>query len=68
MYTVTNQKKFDSKVVDVDIDIETFVNSEMDSFKGTVSIDTITEGTKNITGEHGVSDYQDEFGFVIDNK
>jgi len=68
MYTVTNQEKFDSKVVDVDIDIETFVDAEMKSFRGTVSIETVDQGTKDITGEHGIRDYEDEFGFVIDNE
>ena len=68
MYTVTNQKKFDSNVVDVNVDIETFINVEMKSFKGTVLIETVDNGTKNIAGEHGVRDYEDEFGFVIDSE
>lgn len=68
MYTVTNKEKFNSKVVDVDIDIETFLDAEMKSFKGTVSIETVDNRTKHITGEHGIRDYDDEFGFVIDNE
>lgn len=68
MYRVTNEQKFHSKVVVVDIDIQTFVDAEMKSFIGTVSIETVNEGNKTITGEHGIKDYEDEYGFVVDNE
>jgi hypothetical protein len=67
MYKITNQKIFNAKVVDLDIEIHTFTNYEMTSFKGTVSIET-NEGRLDINGEHGLNDYKDLYGFTINNQ
>ncbi len=67
MYKITNQKTFNAKVIDLDIEIHTFTNSEMTSFKGVVEIIT-DEGRKVFDGEHGLNDYKDEYGFIINNQ
>ena len=56
-YQITNIDKF----TDVDVYGLSFYNG---SFHGTISIGT-NDGWKDITGEHGSSDYDDEYGFVI---
>lgn len=57
---VTNEELYNSKVVDVELD---FHRAGMN---GDVAIEIEGEGWRNITGEHGAHDYEEEFGFVID--
>ena len=54
---VTNEDLYSETVVDVD-------TTDLIGLNGTIAIET-TEGVKEITGEHGEKDYEQEYGFVL---
>jgi hypothetical protein len=55
---VTNQRLFDLKV--------TSVNTEgLQGLHGTIEIELTPQSSIVSTGEHGVNDYKDEFGFIL---
>ena len=57
---VINEELYNDKVREVELDLSKMSNS----FRGDVSIET-AEGWKTISGEHGASDYLEDYGFVI---
>lgn len=56
---VTNEELYNEKVIDVDL---TGLSCSM---TGTIEIDTEDNGRMVFTGEHGATDYEDEYGFMI---
>ena len=56
---ITNEELYNEKVVDVDLDFH------KGGMNGDVAIEVEGEGWRNITGEHGANDYEEEFGFII---
>ena len=56
--------KFDD-VIDLDFSGITSVENGGKVFHGTISIET-KSGWKNFSGEHGLNDYAEEYGFSLD--
>ena len=68
-YKVTDQKKFDEKVIDVDLNLRG--NGPGRGFQGDVDIEVRIDDSpwgdnRLFTGQHGERDYEDEYGFVIE--
>ena len=66
---VINEELYNAKVREVELDLTqqggTSKFGYRDAyFSGDVSIET-SEGWKTITGEHGSSDYLEDYGFVL---
>ena len=57
---VTKEKKY-INVIDIDTS-DMYINAGI--LHGTLSIET-EEGIKDFTGEHGLNDYEDVYGFVL---
>jgi len=56
---ITNIELYNEKVIDVDT---TGLNGTI----GTISIEVEGgEGWRDYTGEHGINDYEEEFGFIL---
>lgn len=60
--TVTNKELFNSTVIEVDT---SSLSVGSDRAHGTIAIETKNDGWKEIQGEHGLNDYQDEYGFAL---
>ena len=56
---ITNEELYNDKVIDVDL---TGLYSGM---TGTIEIETEEQGRIISTGEHGETDYEDDYGFII---
>lgn len=56
---ITNKELYNDKVIDVDL---TGLYSGM---TGTIEIETEEQGRIVFTGEHGETDYEEDFGFII---
>ena len=70
-YKITDQKKFDAKVIDVDLALRG--NSPERGFQGDVEIEVRIDDSpwgdrKLWSGQHGDRDYEDEYGFVIERE
>ena len=55
---ITNETLFNETVVDVD-------TTGLIGLNGTIEIETVSDGYKGITGEHGEREYEQEFGFIL---
>ena len=55
---ITNEDLFNETVIDVD-------TTGLIGLNGTIEIETIADGFKGITGEHGERDYEKEYGFIL---
>lgn len=64
-YTVTNEELFDEKVIDVNL--SGLMPNVDGSFEGTVEIESEEHGRIPFTGQHGKWDYEDEWGFILEN-
>lgn len=66
-YTVTNTDTFDKMdVLDVDTSGITDYNARTGAFTGVIAIEFVNAPEKVVTGEHGASDYEDEYGFRLE--
>lgn len=56
---ITNSELYNEKVIDVD-------TTGLTGTRGTISIEVEGgEGWRDYTGEHGIHDYEEEFGFIL---
>lgn len=60
---ITNQELYNQKVISVEFN--NIKNVTDNSFTGNVAIEVEGEGWKEFDGEHGYSDYEADFGFII---
>lgn len=65
-YQITDEKKFNNKVIDVDTG--ELKPETTDVVKGAIGIEIDGEGWRDISGIHGRSDYEEEFGFILVDK
>lgn len=61
---VTNQELYNERVID--LDFNNVHNVTESSFTGNLAIEVEGEGWREYDGQHGFSDYEKEFGFVIE--
>lgn len=64
MAKITDQKKFSENVNDIDTN-GLKPSGYPNCVEGTISIDIAGEGWRDITGQHGFNDYEEDFGFRI---
>ena len=55
---ITNETLFYETVISVD-------TTGLIGLNGTIEIETVANGCKGITGEHGEKEYEQEFGFIL---
>lgn len=55
---ITNSELYNEKVIEVDTTSLTGTN-------GTISIEEEGRGWRDFTGEHGIRDYEEDFGFIL---
>jgi hypothetical protein len=55
---VTNHALYNEKVIEVD-------TTGLTGQRGTLSVEVEGEGWHDYTGEHGLNDYEQDFGFVL---
>ena len=71
-YRITDQEKFDEKVIEVDLALRG--NSPERGYQGDVEIEVRIDddspwGDRRVfSGQHGDRDYEDEYGFVIERE
>lgn len=69
MIKITNETKFNELVIDVDTDdlkcTDNFNRTGTFAASGHISIQVEDGESIEATGDHGSSDYEDEFGFVL---
>ena len=70
-YRITDQEKFDEKVIDVDLNLRGL--SPTRGFQGDVDIEVRVDDSpwgdnRVFSGQHGQIDYENEYGFVIERE
>ena len=72
IFKITDEQKYDGNVVDVDTTglNASIYNSrgKLQAFGGTIEIDVVGRGWVSISGEHGLNDYCEEYGFELTTK
>ena len=60
---ITNETLYNERVIEVETN--NVKNVSNNSFNGNVAIEVENEGWREYDGEHGMKDYEDEFGFIF---
>lgn len=60
---ITNETLYNERVIEVETN--NVKNVSNNSFNGNVAIEVENEGWRECDGEHGMNDYEDEFGFIF---
>ena len=60
---ITNETLYNERVIEVETN--NVKNVSNNSFNGNVAIEVENEGRREYDGEHGMKDYEDEFGFIF---